>query len=216
MTNVSQFHDVVFPTDVAFGAQRSVSRPVEIVTLGSGREHRNQRWHHSKRKYDAGFGIKTLSALQEVASFFEARRGPFTAFRFRDPLDWKSCKPNEIISSTDQELGLGDGETLQFQLTKLYGESADAYRRPISLPVIGTVLVAVDGVEKTEGTHFSVNGVAGHIDFLPAHVPTSGEQITSGFAFDVPVRFLDDELTINLAAFDAGDIPSIPLLEVKL
>ena len=37
-----------------------------------------------------------------------------------------------------------------------------------------------------------------------------------GFAFDVPVRFDTDRLPINLANFDAGEIPSIPLIEVRL
>jgi len=40
--------------------------------------------------------------------------------------------------------------------------------------------------------------------------------VTAGFEFDVPVRFESDELDINLLAFEAGDIPSIPLIEVIL
>jgi len=38
--------------------------------------------------------------------------------------------------------------------------------------------------------------------------------VTAGFAFDVPVRFDTDELTIDLAAFTAGEIPRVPLVEI--
>jgi uncharacterized protein (TIGR02217 family) len=38
--------------------------------------------------------------------------------------------------------------------------------------------------------------------------------ITAGFAFDVPVRFDTDELTVNLEAFGAGEIPKVPLIEI--
>jgi uncharacterized protein (TIGR02217 family) len=39
--------------------------------------------------------------------------------------------------------------------------------------------------------------------------------VSAGFEFDVPVRFDTDFLDINLSAFRAGDIPSIPLVEIR-
>jgi uncharacterized protein (TIGR02217 family) len=43
-----------------------------------------------------------------------------------------------------------------------------------------------------------------------------GKQVTAGFAFDVPVRFDTDQLSINLTNFAGGDIPEIPVVEVRL
>jgi uncharacterized protein (TIGR02217 family) len=40
--------------------------------------------------------------------------------------------------------------------------------------------------------------------------------VTAGYEFDVPVRFDMEQLSISLAAFTAGHIPSIPLIEVSL
>jgi uncharacterized protein (TIGR02217 family) len=40
--------------------------------------------------------------------------------------------------------------------------------------------------------------------------------VTAGFEFDVPVRFDIDRLEINLTSFAAGDIPAVPLVEVRL
>jgi uncharacterized protein (TIGR02217 family) len=39
--------------------------------------------------------------------------------------------------------------------------------------------------------------------------------VTAGFQFDVPVRFDTDQISINLSHFAAGEIPDIPLIEVR-
>ena len=46
--------------------------------------------------------------------------------------------------------------------------------------------------------------------------PADGAAITAGFEFDTPVRFDSDALSVNLAQFAAGEIPSIPQVEVLL
>ena len=51
--------------------------------------------------------------------------------------------------------------------------------------------------------------------FNAGSIPTSGAVVTAGFEFDVPVRFDTDAITINLAHFAGGDIPNIPLVEVR-
>ena len=75
----SDFHEVRFPLDVSLGSRGGPQRKTEIVTLASGREHRNARLAHSRRRYDAGLGVRTLDALHAVVAFFEERRGRFTA-----------------------------------------------------------------------------------------------------------------------------------------
>ena len=85
MTLSPAFHEVRFPVDISLGSSGGPERSTEIVTLGSGHEQRNQRWSLSRRKFDAGYGVKGLDALHDVIAFFEARRGPLFGFRFRDP-----------------------------------------------------------------------------------------------------------------------------------
>ena len=58
-------------------------------------------------------------------------------------------------------------------------------------------------------------GAEGYLGILPGHIPPDGATITAGFHFDVPVRFDTDTLDIDLAAFEAGEIPSIPLIEIR-
>lgn len=212
---MADFHEVRFPVDVALGARGGPERRTDIVTLGSGREHRNARWANSRRRYDAGYGVKTLDALAQVVSFFEERRGRLYGFRWRDRLDDRSCAPSAMPSALDQVVGAGDGVGVVFQLAKTYGAAFAPWARAIHKPVAGSVRIAVNGVEAAAPT-FVVDHAAGLVSFVAGHAPPAGASVTAGFCFDVPVRFDTDSLDIDLAAFTAGDIPSIPVVEIAI
>ncbi|WP_108661173.1 DUF2460 domain-containing protein [Acuticoccus kandeliae] len=206
------FHDVRFPLAVSFGATGGPERRTEIVTLGSNREERNQRWALSRRRYDAGTGIRNRDDLYAVVDFFEERRGRLFGFRYRDPLDNKSCGPSETPAADDQVLGVGDGVETDFALVKRYGGAFLPYDRPIVLPVDGSLQVAVGGLARVEGADFSVTD--GVVSFFAHAVPAEDEAVTAGFLFDVPARFDTDRLEINLSRFEAGSIPSVPIVEI--
>lgn len=212
---IAAFHDVRFPLDIALGARGGPERQTEIVTTASGREERNARWAHSRRKYDAGYGVRSFSRLADVVAFFEERRGRLCGFRFRDRLDWSSAQGNAAPGPLDQRIGEGDAARDTFALVKTYGETFAPYRRPITKPQPGSVRVAVDGVEKAIGTDFSVDPLAGTVAFTTGAIPAAGAVVTAGFLFDVPVRFDTDYLEFDLSAFEAGSIPSIPLIEIR-
>ncbi|MET3790757.1 DUF2460 domain-containing protein [Aquamicrobium terrae] len=214
MSELASFHDVLFPLAVSFGATGGPERRNEIVALTSGREKRNARFAHSRRHYDAGTGLRSLEDLHEVLAFFEARRGSLHAFRFRDPFDMKSCAPTKSPSPLDQALGIGDGATRRFALVKTYGAGADAYQRPIGRPVAGSLRVATGGTEAPV-QDFGFDAATGEILFGAGKAPADGQPVTAGFEFDVPVRFDTDRLSVSLKAFKAGQIPSIPLIEVQ-
>src|SRR5690606_17091042 len=104
MTELSSFHDELFPLAISFGATGGPEHRNEIVRMTSGLERRNARFAASRRRYDAGTGLASLEDLYEVLAFFEARRGSLHAFRFRDPFDMKSCRPGAAPSATDQAI----------------------------------------------------------------------------------------------------------------
>src|SRR3954468_13679425 len=116
---MSGFHEILFPLDIALKSAGGPERKTEIVALGSGREERNARWAHSRRRYDAGYGLKTLAALSQGVAFFEERRGRLDGFRWRDRLDHSSAAPGASITPLGQVIGLGDGVQAAFQLLKL-------------------------------------------------------------------------------------------------
>ncbi|MCC2098542.1 MAG: DUF2460 domain-containing protein [Hyphomicrobiales bacterium] len=208
---MSAFHEVLFPLDVALGSRGGPQRITDVVTLSSGREERNQRWFHSRRKYNAGYGIKSLDAIAAVTEFFEERRGRLHGFRWRDHSDFKSCPLAVAPGPLDQDLGFGDGVTSSFQIRKRYGANFNPYWRDITKPVSGSVRVALDGLEQVAPA-FNCDYQTGLISFqMP---PASGSVVTAGFLFDVPVRFDSDYLAIDLASFHAGEIPDLPVIEI--
>lgn len=206
------FDDVRFPTSISRGASGGPERRTEIVTTASGREERNSRWADSRRRYNAGFGVKSLNDVHEVLRFFEERRGRLHGFRWKDHVDWKSCSPQNTISPLDQAIGTGNGGTAAFQLVKRYGSGLRDYARTITRPVAGTVRVAVNGIETAQ---FTADATTGIVTFNAGSIPAPGAAVTAGFEFDVPARFDTDSLAINLANFAAGDIPEIPVVEIR-
>ena len=210
------FHEVRFPLDLALGARGGPERRTEIVTTATGREERNARWAGSRRKFDVGYAIRTIDRLAEVVAFFEERRGRLYGFRFRDRLDYTSGFKNAAPQPQDQPIGVGDGTNARFQLVKYYGNAFAPYAREIAKPVPGSIRLAVNGVEKVNGTHFDVDSTLGRVTFRAGHIPAAGAPVTAGFTFDVPVRFDTDFLEVDLAAFEAGAIPAIPLIEIKV
>lgn len=212
---ISGFHDVRFPLDLALGARGGPERRTDIVVTASGREERNARWALSRRKFDAGYGVRTIAKLAEIVAFFEERRGRLYGFRFRDRLDWSSAPANGTPAATDQLLGTGNGSQARFELVKNYGGAFAPYSRPIEKPVAASVKVAVAGAARSAGTHFDLDAASGAITFRAGFIPANGQAVTAGFTFDVPVRFDTDFLEIDLSAFEAGAIPNIPLVEIR-
>lgn len=209
------FHEVRFPTGISLGATGGPERRTEIVVLGSGAEERNARWADSKRSWNAGYGIKGIDDLHAVIAFFEERRGRLHVFRFKDWTDFKSCAPAEAVSALDQNIGTGDGETASFQLVKTYGASFAPWSREIKKPVAGSVVVALDGLVQS-GADYAVDAATGVVTFGMGHIPAEGVAVTAGFEFDVPARFDTDKLELNLSQIEAGSIPNIPIVEVRV
>ena len=208
------FHDIRFPANLSFGATGGPERRTEIVTLANGYEERNTPWQHSRRRFDAGVGLRSLDDIAQLVAFFEAREGQLHGFRWKDWGDYKSCAPSKKPEPLDQKIFDGDEVTRVIQLTKRYASGPHAYRRPITKPVAGTVRIAIGGDEVQEGIDFEVDVTTGLITFATA--PDIGADVTAGFEFDVPVRFDADQIETSVSSFQAGQAPSVPVVEVRI
>jgi uncharacterized protein (TIGR02217 family) len=202
------FEDVEFPLAIGNGASVAPGFSTEVVTSASGHEQRNANWSQARLRFDAGPGVRGEAELGELIAFFRARRGPATAFRFRDPYDHSSSAMAGTPGAGDQPLGSGDGTRTGFALVKTYGEGGE--QRRITRPVAGSVRVAVDGEEQLAGWALEAGGIV-RFDAAPA----VGAAVSAGFLFDVPVRFASDEIEVNRETFLAGEAPSVPLVEVR-
>jgi uncharacterized protein (TIGR02217 family) len=192
------FDNVRLPDDIERGAKGGPKFQTSIIALGNGSEQRNVDWLRTRASFDVGYGIQSKSDFAEIIKFFYARQGKARGFRFKDWSDYQA---------TDQEIGTGDGVTVAFQLIKDY-TSLVTYRRTITRPVTGSVVVKVDGVT----TAVTVNTTTGVVTFAVA--PALDATITASFEFDIPVRFDTDELILDLETFDAASIGSVPLIEI--
>ncbi|WP_127111753.1 DUF2460 domain-containing protein [Shimia sediminis] len=208
------FHEVRFPAKLSFGSIGGPERRTDVVTLANGFEERNTPWAHSRRRYDAGLGMRSLDDVETLISFFEARRGQLFGFRWKDWSDFKSCVPSKEVTYRDQVIAVADGESTVFALRKVYVSGEARYERPITKPVAGTVRVGVEGDEMFEGVHYEVNLEEGEIHFVTA--PDKDREVTAGFEFDVPVRFDTDRIQTSVASFKAGDVPNVPVVEVRV
>jgi uncharacterized protein (TIGR02217 family) len=205
-SEVEAFDDVRFPLAVGREASVEPSFSTAIVTTLGGAERRNADWADARLRFDAGPGVRSEAELQALVAFFRARRGAAVAFRFEDPFDHSSNGMTGAPTAHDQVLGTGDGARTEFPLIKHY----EGQTRRVTRPSPGSVRVAVDGAERLTGWTLQGKGVV--LFDVP---PAPAEEVTAGFKFDVPVRFADDRLSLSRATFAAGEIPSVPLIEIR-
>lgn len=208
------FHEIRFPANLSFGSTGGPERRTEVVTLANGFEERNAPWAHSRRRYEAGAGLRNMDDIETLIAFFEARNGRMHGFRWKDWSDYRSCPPSSLITAIDQVIGTGDGYQTAFTLSKTYRSGEQTYTRQISKPVNGTVLVAVGRDPKVEGLEFDVDLTTGVVTF--AVPPDIGVPVSAGFEFDVPVRFDTDRISTSLSSFQAGEVPDVPVVEVRV
>lgn len=198
------FHDERLPVDIEIGARGGPSFQTTCIILNGGGEQRNQDWQEFRCKFDISYGIDSLDNLDEAYEFFIARRGRAHAFRFKD---WKDY-------ALDQELiGIGDGLTDTYQIIKTYEPSGQPYTRRITRPIAATTEVYVAGVLKTVTTDYTLDDDTGVITFTSD--VANGAHVTVTCEFDVPCRFDTDEFVLTHEAFEAGNIQSLMLMEVR-
>jgi len=208
------FHEVRFPANLSFGSVGGPERRTEVVALSNGFEERNTPWAEARRRYDAGVGLRSLDDISDLIAFFEARQGQLCGFRWKDWSDYKSSRPSAPVGYEDQNIGTGDGIRTSFQLVKTYASGGAAQVRIVRKPVAGTGRVGLQGDELQESVHYNVDVTTGIVTF--ASPPAVDERITTGFEFDVPVRFDTDRIQVSVASFQAGDVPQVPVVEVRL
>lgn len=210
------FHEVQFPPNISYGSSGGPGWTDEVVSLVSGYERRSTSYSESLRIYNASVGIQDLDELYTVQEFMVLRHGRLFGFRWKDWLDYKSCPPLQIITDEDQLLGIGDGVTTVFQLVINQADLTALGTRVITKPVNGTVVVAVNGATKTEGggADYTVDYTTGKITFNAA--VAVDDEVTAGFEFDVPVRFAQTSIEINVEHFRAGMVPNVFLKEIKI
>ena len=203
------FDDILYPFPLGRSTAVAPEFSTSVTVTASGHERRNSLWSDARMHFDVGPGIRSENELSELIAFFRARRGAARGFRISDPFDNSSNGMTGTPTMLDQVIGIGDGLSADFRLIKSYGSGSDPQVRPITRPRAETLLVSVDG----ELTNAWTLGPAGLLSFVQA--PAEGAEIRAGFLFDVPVRFAEDRIDVSCVNFEAGEAPSVPLIELR-
>lgn len=174
---------------IHYGTVGGPSYSTTVITDGSGAEQRNANWAQPLGQWSLGNKNIDQAELNYLVAFHQARKGAWEGFRLRDWADYQGL---------GQSIGIGDGSTTTYQLIKTYRIGAFATSRPIHKPVVGTVSVRVNGVIS--------GGVVDHAAGLVtlSTAPAVGAVITADYEFDVPVRFVEDQISYRYLA-RAGD-----------
>lgn len=166
----------------------------DLITLNSGAESANQNWSQPFYVFTIPEAIRSMEVYETIMAHWMVVGGPAYTFPFKNPMDFASRSlniPNQTpnITPTDQVIGTGDGNKINYQITKAYQRGSFVHYREIYLPVVSTVRVALNGVEQFSG--FTVNRTTGIITFSAP--PTSGTVVTCGYLYDENVRFESDD-----------------------
>jgi len=188
-----------------------------IVQTSSGDESIEQKWQHPMYRFSLPDAVRDHATFEAVRDHWLVMRGPVHSWPFRDPLDFASRAlpaPNQapVVTMLDQQIGVGDGATTRFRITKTYLRGSQSYTRNIHLPIVSSVLVSSNGVAVTSG--FTVEREGGYVVFDVA--PLAGRVIRCGYLFDVEVRFEDDESFEGaVQSYAVSGFADISLFEVR-
>lgn len=203
------FHEVRLPEDIERGSSGGPRFNTTVMTLASGHEKRNVNWSRSRGRWDVGYGIQYIGDLETVIEFFYARQGRGYGFRFKDWSDYKIGEVGTPHNFTTTSAGIGAGP---YQVYKVYTSGSTTFSRKIIKLVSGTISVYLNGVVVNPADYVTDLN-AGTITFDSA--PANGQNLGIICEFDVPVRFDTDELNVSMEVFNAGTVPSIPIIELR-
>ena len=135
--------------------------------------------------------------LRTLAGFFLQQQGRFRPFLFDDPTD------NRIAN---QILGIGDGNTLAFQLVR----SMSGFDEPITAPdVISSI--RFNGVRQDQ-TDYIVDSESGLVTFVTP--PPEGQVIAADFTYRFRVRFAEDSAEFENFMYQLWQLKQIKLQSV--
>ena len=104
------FYEINFPENISIKSKYYIEYNTNINKSKNGREQRISNTEKPLLYYNIVSGIKTKDDIDSIIKLFKLVKGRAIGFRFKDWLDY---------SVKNQTIGIGDGETKEFQLIKV-------------------------------------------------------------------------------------------------
>lgn len=229
---------VVFPTEISYGSSGGPRFGNIIQSTPGGRRTVIQRTAEAPMAWQVQFRRREEFTAQ-VLSFARVTHGALLGFRF---LDWNDFSTGADHTGTVDAgepdhlhpLGVGDGSTVRFPLVKTYSYGGSTRTRRIRKPMriaeaqgvsnrssLSSLTteaqmhaVFLDSVQKTIGTHFSIDYETGEVVFVTA--PAIAAVIEWAGYFMVPARFgpqVDQQLALIAQTFSTREFEAIDVVE---
>ena len=189
----------------------------------SGQESRVIKFSRIRGRWDVASRLMRIrednpslrTDIELLQQLHAVQQGKAHGFRFRHEGDFQ-IGDTDNPTTDNQFLADGDDATTVFQVFKRYTFGVVNYDRLIFKLVAGTYDVLIDDVELTEAGgagNYTMDADTGVITLGTALA--IGEELQIATEFDVPVRFDVDILDIDYELAVLGEIPSIPIVELK-
>ncbi len=197
----------VFPSmpGLKWGSVKTPMWSTKIQRSASGRELRAAYYSAPLWKISLSYEVLrsgALAELQTMVGFFNARRGSFDSFLYSDPED-------HLV--VNQAFGIAAAGQTQYQLVRTYGGHVDPVLAP-KLSGDGAVVISVNGVPQTAGTHYTL-GVDGLVTFLTPL--TAGHVLSWSGEFYYRVRFVQDSADFDNFLHQLWALKKIEIQTVK-
>jgi uncharacterized protein (TIGR02217 family) len=201
-----------WPTCVTFGFVAEPQRLVKITSREGGYERRDLKWKRSLRAYSSvPMGSQSEDEILDILDFWEAMGGMWQGFRFKDWIDYKSCRRSATPAATDQPLELSGDSPTSYRLIKNYPTKSGRTiaQREIARPIGSTIMIANEvGAAQTAWTLDESTGIL-TIDGGFVGTPTAW-----GGEFDVWCRF-DAQFNPSYSDLKIMDV-SVQLKEIRV
>ena len=197
--------NAIFPTfpGLKWGRKKTAVWSTGTQKSASGREFRTAYYTYPQWRFSLSFEVlrtkASVNELEQLAGFFNARKGSFESFLYEDPTD------NAV---TDQAIGNTVQGVTRYQLVRSMG----GFIEPV-LAVKERPAVKVGGVSLTYGRDYTVTD-KGVLVFNTPQTPGRPITWTGGFYFRV--RFTSDTIDFENVLGSLWAAKKIEFTSVKL
>lgn len=197
--------NAIFPTfpGLKWGRKKTAVWSTGTQKSASGREFRTAYYSYPQWRFSLSFEVlrtkASVNELEQLAGFFNARKGSFESFLYEDPTD------NAV---TDQAIGNTVQGVTRYQLVRSMG----GFIEPV-LAVKERPAVKVGGTALTYGRDYTVTD-KGVLVFNTPQPPNSLITWTGGFYFRV--RFTSDTIDFENVLGSLWTAKKIEFTSVKL
>lgn len=160
----------------------------DVVSTGR-KSQRNQLWSQPQRHWYINWNALKSAGRNKFLEIFNRAAGRYRTFLLLDRDDYE-------CALTECSVTAAGGETTTQLIKSYYPAESESWTENKKKIVPGTTfapVVKIDGVTKTEGTHFTLSDTTGIIDWAAGSAPngalSAGEVVTANYRFYFQVRF---------------------------